>query len=196
MTRAPASLAVDHLSHRYPGAAAPALRDVSFRVAPGQRVGLLGPNGAGKSTLMRIVCGFLPVQARPDTKVAVAGLDAASQSLQVRPDGKITLPLVGDVNAAGLTSIELRDQLATALREYVTNPVVTVIVVETVPPLVYVMGEVTKFDLDTDQGAAVEPTDTPTPTETPSETPSETPTTREPTTTPPSRAPISRACAC
>jgi polysaccharide export outer membrane protein len=66
-----------------------------------------------------------------------------SQSLQVRPDGKITLPLVGDVNAAGLTSIELRDQLATALREYVTNPVVTVIVVETVPPLVYVMGEVT-----------------------------------------------------
>jgi polysaccharide biosynthesis/export protein len=65
-----------------------------------------------------------------------------SQSLQVRPDGKITLPLVGDVSAAGLTSIELRDQLATALREYVTNPVVTVIVVETVPPLVYVMGEV------------------------------------------------------
>ena len=66
-----------------------------------------------------------------------------SQALQVRPDGKITLPLVGDVSAAGLTSLELRDQLATALREYVTNPVVTVIVVETVPPLVYVMGEVT-----------------------------------------------------
>jgi polysaccharide export outer membrane protein len=65
-----------------------------------------------------------------------------SQSLQVRPDGKVTLPLVGDITAAGLTSIELRDQLATALREYVTNPVVTVIVVETVPPLVYVMGEV------------------------------------------------------
>ena len=66
-----------------------------------------------------------------------------SQSLQVRPDGKVTLPLIGDVSAAGLTSLELRDQLATALREYVTNPVVTVIVVETVPPLVYVMGEVT-----------------------------------------------------
>jgi ABC-2 type transport system ATP-binding protein len=84
MTRAPASLAVDHLSHRYPGAPAPALRDVSFRVAPGERVGLLGPNGAGKSTLMRIVCGFLPVQAGPDTRVTVAGLDVVSQSLQVR----------------------------------------------------------------------------------------------------------------
>ncbi len=65
-----------------------------------------------------------------------------SQSLQVRPDGKITLPLVGDITAAGLTSIELRDQIASALKEYVTNPVVTVIVVETVPPVIYVMGEV------------------------------------------------------
>jgi polysaccharide export outer membrane protein len=65
-----------------------------------------------------------------------------SQSLQVRPDGKITLPLVGDLQASGLTPIELRDRIATALREYVTNPVVTVIVVETIAPLVYIMGEV------------------------------------------------------
>src|SRR5919107_762223 len=36
-----------------------------------------------------------------------------SQSVQVRPDGKVTLPLIGDTTAAGLTSIELRDQIAT-----------------------------------------------------------------------------------
>ncbi len=84
MTRPPASLEVERLSHRYPGAPGPALHEVSFRVAPGERVGLLGPNGAGKSTLMRIVCGFLPVQAGPGTRVAVAGLDAATQSLAVR----------------------------------------------------------------------------------------------------------------
>jgi polysaccharide biosynthesis/export protein len=65
-----------------------------------------------------------------------------SQSLQVRPDGKITLPLVGDVPAEGRTSTELRDALVTSLKEYNTNPVVTVIVVETVPPVFYVMGEV------------------------------------------------------
>lgn len=65
-----------------------------------------------------------------------------SQSLQVRPDGKITLPLIGDVNAEGRTSTELRDALVTALKEFNTNPVVTVIVVETVPPVFYVMGEV------------------------------------------------------
>jgi polysaccharide export outer membrane protein len=65
-----------------------------------------------------------------------------SQSLQIRPDGKITLPLLGDLQASGLTPLELRDRITTAMREYVTNPVVTVIVVETVAPLVYVMGEV------------------------------------------------------
>jgi polysaccharide export outer membrane protein len=65
-----------------------------------------------------------------------------SQSLQVRPDGKVTLPLVGDVAAEGRTAIELRDALVTSLKEYNTNPVVTVIVVETVPPMFYVMGEV------------------------------------------------------
>ncbi|CAN5768649.1 polysaccharide biosynthesis/export family protein [soil metagenome] len=94
------------------------------------------------------------VPSRPDTSAdyrLVAGdklrievyKDAQlSQSLQVRPDGKITLPLVGDVPAAGRTSNELRDAIATSLKEYNTNPVVTVIVVETVPPTIYVMGEV------------------------------------------------------
>ena len=67
-----------------------------------------------------------------------------SQSLQVRPDGKITLPLVGDVAAAGHTSMELRDSIATSLKDYIKEPVVTVIVVETTPQVVYVTGEVTK----------------------------------------------------
>lgn len=67
-----------------------------------------------------------------------------SQSLQVRPDGKITLPLVGDIPAAGRTSIELRDAIAGALEEYIAKPVVTVIVTETTPQVVYVTGEVTK----------------------------------------------------
>jgi polysaccharide export outer membrane protein len=65
-----------------------------------------------------------------------------SQSVQIRPDGKVTLPLLGDVQAAGLTPIALRDRLTTSLKEYITNPVVTVIVVEATPASVFVMGEV------------------------------------------------------
>jgi polysaccharide export outer membrane protein len=65
-----------------------------------------------------------------------------SQSVQIRPDGKITLPLIGDVEARGLTPLDLRERIAVALKEYVNNPVVTVIVVEAVTPTAYVVGEV------------------------------------------------------
>ena len=67
-----------------------------------------------------------------------------SQTLQIRPDGKITVPLVGDVAAAGRTPVALRDSITTSLKEYITNPVVTVIVVEFEPQSVSVMGEVAR----------------------------------------------------
>jgi polysaccharide biosynthesis/export protein len=67
-----------------------------------------------------------------------------SQSVQVRPDGKITLPLVGDIAAAGLTPTALRDHLTASLAEYMNKPSVTVIVVETLASVVYVMGEVNR----------------------------------------------------
>ena len=75
-------------------------------------------------------------------RVEVYRQDQLSQSLQIRPDGKITLPLLGDVPAAGKTSIELRDSLTEAFKEYVANPVVTVIVQEAVAAQIHVIGEV------------------------------------------------------
>jgi len=66
-----------------------------------------------------------------------------SQSVQVRPDGKITLPLIGYIEATGHTPIEMRDTIAKQLKEYITNPTVTVIVVEALASKIYVMGEVT-----------------------------------------------------
>ena len=65
-----------------------------------------------------------------------------SQSAQIRPDGKITLPLIGDVEAAGVTPLELRETITTSLKEFITNPTVTVIVVEATAAMAYVMGEV------------------------------------------------------
>jgi polysaccharide export outer membrane protein len=67
-----------------------------------------------------------------------------SQSLQIRPDGKITLPLVGDVEAAGKTPVELRDVITGHLSEYITHPVVSVIVVEATAAVAYVLGEVAR----------------------------------------------------
>src|SRR5438132_11535631 len=65
-----------------------------------------------------------------------------SQSVQIRPDGKITLPLIGDIDATGRTPLELRDTITRQLKEYMNNPVITVIVVEATAATAYVMGEV------------------------------------------------------
>jgi polysaccharide export outer membrane protein len=65
-----------------------------------------------------------------------------SQALQVRPDGRITMPLVGDLAAAGQTPMQLQRRLSESLREFVANPVVTVMVVEVADRTIYVMGEV------------------------------------------------------
>lgn len=51
-----------------------------------------------------------------------------SLAVPVRPDGKISMPLVGDIVAAGLTPIELSDNIVLGLKNYVRNPQVTVIV--------------------------------------------------------------------
>lgn len=75
-------------------------------------------------------------------RVEVYGEPQLSQALQVRPDGKITLTLIGDVPAAGRTSIELRDALTTALKSYVNSPAVTVIVQDALANQIDVVGEV------------------------------------------------------
>ena len=67
--------------------------------------------------------------------------DALSRTVTVRPDGKISLPLLRDVHAAGLTPVELQGVLVTKLSEYVPTPEVAVIVTEIHSLKVSVMGE-------------------------------------------------------
>jgi polysaccharide biosynthesis/export protein len=65
-----------------------------------------------------------------------------SRSVIVRPDGKISLPLVNDVQAAGLTPLELRTELTRKLAEYMPTPEVSVIVSDIKSFKVSVIGEV------------------------------------------------------
>ena len=67
-----------------------------------------------------------------------------SRVLPVRPDGMISLPLLDDVMAAGLTPMELRNILAQKLAEYVPSPSVTVIVNDVHSFKVSVIGEVVR----------------------------------------------------
>ena len=60
----------------------------------------------------------------------------------VRPDGKISVPLLDDVQAEGLTTLELKEVLTRDLAEYVANPDVTVVIEAIGSKLVFVIGEV------------------------------------------------------
>ena len=65
-----------------------------------------------------------------------------TRSVPVRPDGKISLPLLNDVQAAGLTPSELAAQITTNLKKFVTAPQVTVIVTAINSQRVFIIGEV------------------------------------------------------
>jgi polysaccharide export outer membrane protein len=67
-----------------------------------------------------------------------------TRSVQVRPDGKISMPLIGDVQAAGMTSGQLAKSISDRLKKFLTAPQVTVILTQINSQKVYVIGEVTK----------------------------------------------------
>lgn len=67
-----------------------------------------------------------------------------SAEVAVRPDGKITLPLLNDVQAAGLTPDELRERVQAAAARYVDSPNVTVVVKQINSRKVFVTGRVAK----------------------------------------------------
>src|SRR5881628_733054 len=53
-------IALDRVSVRYATAPSPTLRDISFRVEPGEFVGIVGSTGSGKSTLLYLLAGVIP----------------------------------------------------------------------------------------------------------------------------------------
>jgi polysaccharide biosynthesis/export protein len=67
-----------------------------------------------------------------------------SRSVPVRPDGKISLPLLNDVQAAGLTPPQLGAQITASLNKFMTNPQVTVIVSQINSQRIYILGEVVR----------------------------------------------------
>ena len=67
-----------------------------------------------------------------------------SRSLPVRSDGKISLPLAGELQAAGRTPLQLEQDISNKLRAYITDPQVTVIVQEIKSQSFNILGQVTK----------------------------------------------------
>lgn len=68
-----------------------------------------------------------------------------SREVRVRPDGKVSLPLIGDVRAVGRTTTELRDDITQKLKSYKENPTVAIVVKEVNSYYFYVQGAVGKI---------------------------------------------------
>lgn len=67
-----------------------------------------------------------------------------SREVVIRPDGMISMPLVGDIPAAGLTANLLAKRIAERLTEYMASPIVSVQMKEVNSYFIYVLGEVAK----------------------------------------------------
>ena len=67
-----------------------------------------------------------------------------SRSIPVRSDGKISLPLVGEVQAAGLTPLKLEKDIAAKLKNFISEPEVTVMVQQVNSQKFNILGQVTK----------------------------------------------------
>jgi polysaccharide biosynthesis/export protein len=65
----------------------------------------------------------------------------------VRPDGMISLPLIGEIRATGMTASELQVEITSKLLEFMADPVVSIIVKEINSPKISVFGEVRKPDV-------------------------------------------------
>lgn len=77
-------------------------------------------------------------------KIDVWKEDQLTRTVPVRPDGKITLPLVNDIQAVGLTPMELAGVITEELKKFITSPQVSVSVTEINSRRIFVTGEVMK----------------------------------------------------
>lgn len=114
------------------------------------------------SLLSSVACSFAAAQEEPmqgdyrigagDTlSIVVWQNQELTQQVPVRPDGFISLPLVNEVKAEALTPMQLQKALTDRLSQYVTNPVVSVIVTQIGSFKVSVLGKVrgpSRYDLN------------------------------------------------
>lgn len=84
------------------------------------------------------------LQAGDTISIRVWNQDSITTRERIRPDGRVSLPFVNDVEAAGSTPTALAARIQGRLKDFIVNPVVTVVLEEPRPLLLAVLGEVSR----------------------------------------------------
>ena len=114
--------------------------------APTDRTAGAGAGGQNPQAKGEVVAepGTYVIGAEDVLDVSVWQEPNVSRSVPVRPDGKISLPLVNDIQAAGLTPMQLAASITQKLEQFLTKPQVTVTVTAINSQKVFVIGEVAR----------------------------------------------------
>jgi len=112
----------------------------------------LGVTGCGRFSTSENISGGAPIAAGTDyvlgaedvLMVSVWRDEQLTKEVVVRPDGMVSFPLVGDLQAAGRTVDELRSELTKKLTKFIPNPQVSVAVTKVLSYRIYVLGRVNK----------------------------------------------------
>jgi polysaccharide biosynthesis/export protein len=137
----------------------PIALEVLLFVLPGSLLGQVPAHIQANRKIQAVTVAALsaqsPTPSGPDSASFVIGNDDVlainvwketdlSRSIQVRSDGKISLPLVGEVQAAGRTPLQLEQDIATKLQNYIAKPEVTVMVEQINSKKYNILGQVLK----------------------------------------------------
>lgn len=116
----------------------------ALAVASAAFLGGCGGSGHSVKQTKRAEVREYRVGAEDILEIAVWKEPELSRSAPVRPDGNITVPVVGELRAVGKTARQLEAEITAKLAERITSPVVTVTVKEINSSRVFILGEVTR----------------------------------------------------
>jgi polysaccharide biosynthesis/export protein len=120
-------------------------QEAQKQAAPDASTQKVGASGAGTTAPQAAANDAeYKIGAQDLLRIDVWKEEQLTRTVPVRPDGKVTLPLLNDVQAAGLTPIQLAGVISEGLKKYINNPQVTVTVTEINSRRIYVTGEVAR----------------------------------------------------
>lgn len=102
------------------------------------------PAGGTSNPFVSVVPDDYKIGPQDHVRIDVWKEPDITRTIPVRPDGKISLPILNDIQAAGLTAMQLADNIRVALTKYITNPQVTVTVTEINSRRIFLTGEVAR----------------------------------------------------